>query len=78
LLSGSKNIRFDEFVSLLLGFGFELKRTRGSHHVFKHPSVPKPFPIQPKQNGQAKAYQLQQFLKLVEQYELSLDDSEDA
>ncbi len=74
LLSGSKNIRFDDFVTLLVAFGFELKRTRGSHRVFKHPSVPKPFPIQPKANGQAKIYQIQQFLKLIEQYELKLEE----
>jgi predicted RNA binding protein YcfA (HicA-like mRNA interferase family) len=71
VLAGSKNVRFDEFVTLLEDFGFELKRTRGSHHVFTHPKIPRPFPIQPK-GKQAKPYQVRQLLALVEQYNLEL------
>ena len=78
VLSGSKNVRFDEFVALLEGFGLVLKRIRGSHRVFTHPQIPRPFPIQPKGNGQAKPYQIRQFLALIEQYNLKLDsESED-
>lgn len=69
----SKNIRFDEFVALLEGFGFVLRRTKGSHHVFTHPRIPRPFPIQPKGNRQAKPYQIRQFLSLIEQYNLELE-----
>lgn len=75
--SGSKNIRFDEFVALLEGFGFILKRTKGSHHVFTHPQIPRPFPIQPKGNRQAKPYQIRQFLALIEQYNLELSEDEE-
>lgn len=75
LLSGSKNIRFGEFVGLLEAFGFILERSEGSHQVYVHPKVPRPFPIQ-NDKGEAKPYQVRQFLKLVEQYDLQLEDEE--
>ncbi len=77
VLSGSKNIRFEEFVLLLVGFGFELKRIRGSHHLFKHPTVPALLSIQPTNSGQAKPYQVHQFLKLVEEFNLRLNDEDE-
>ncbi len=73
VLSGSKNIRFDEFVSLIEAFGFELKRITGSHHLFQHPDIPDSLSIQPTKNGQMKPYQIRQFLKLMEAYNLRLD-----
>lgn len=76
VLSGSKNIRFEEFVILLLGFGFELKRVNGSHQVFKHPSVLALLSVQPTGSGQAKPYQVRQFLKLVEEFNLRLNEDE--
>jgi predicted RNA binding protein YcfA (HicA-like mRNA interferase family) len=74
IFSGSKNIRFDEFTALLGAFGFELKRISGSHHVYKHPSSPDLLSVQPTSNQQAKPYQLRQFLKLIEEYNLTLQD----
>ena len=73
ILSGSKNIRFDEFVSLIEAFGFELSRVRGSHHIFEHPNVPEILNLQ-NSKGQVKPYQVRQFLQLVEQYDLKLED----
>lgn len=35
-----KNVSFDDFVRLVEGFGFEPKRTSGSHHIFGHPEIP--------------------------------------
>jgi predicted RNA binding protein YcfA (HicA-like mRNA interferase family) len=58
VLSGSKNIRFTEFTSLIEGFGFAFERITGSHHIFSHPNVPQTISIQPDQNGQAKPYQI--------------------
>jgi predicted RNA binding protein YcfA (HicA-like mRNA interferase family) len=73
ILAGSKNIRFNDFVKLVEGFGFRLSRIRGSHHIFEHPDV---FEIVNLQNsrGQVKPYQIRQFLQLVEQYNLELED----
>jgi predicted RNA binding protein YcfA (HicA-like mRNA interferase family) len=74
VLSGSKNIRFDDFVTLLEGFGFTLDRVRGSHHVFSHPDIPALLSIQPKKNGQAKPYQIREFVKFLDRYNLKLDE----
>lgn len=71
-LSGSKNIRFDELIALLHGFGFRLDRISGSHHIFLHPQLPQRVSIQPVSNGQAKPYQVRQLLKLIEEFELKL------
>lgn len=73
ILSGSKNVRFNDFVTLVEGFGFELARIRGSHHIFIHPDVPELLNLQ-ESKGQIKPYQVRQFLKLVEQYNLQLED----
>lgn len=74
LLVGSKNITFLEFVSLLEGYGFEFDRARGSHRIYVHPKVAELLSIQPRQDGKAKPYQLRQFLKLVEEYNLELSE----
>ncbi len=73
VLSGSKNIRFTEFVTLVEAFGFELSRIRGSHHIFEHPGVPEILNLQ-NNKGQAKPYQIHQFLQLVEQYNLEMEE----
>mgnify|MGYP003382943192 CR=1 FL=1 len=73
ILAGSKNISFNDFVALVEAFGFELSRTRGSHHIFEHPEVPEILNLQ-NSKGQVKPYQIRQFLQLVEQYDLRLED----
>jgi predicted RNA binding protein YcfA (HicA-like mRNA interferase family) len=73
LLGGSLNISFNDFRKLIEAFGFRLSRMRGSHHIFVHPSVPELVNVR-NVGGQAKPYQVRQFLKLVEEYNLSLED----
>ena len=72
ILSGSKNIRFNDFRKLIEGFGYRLDRVRGSHHIFIHDDVPELVNIQDVK-GQVKPYQIRQFLKLVEKYNLQLE-----
>ena len=73
ILSGSKNIRFADAVLLIEAFGFTLSRVNGSHHIFQHPDVREAVNLQDV-NGQAKPYQIRQFLKIVERYDLRLED----
>lgn len=73
ILAGSKNIRFSDMVGLAKGFGFRLSRTEGSHHIFVHPDIPELLNLQ-EVKGQAKPYQMRQFLKLVERYSLKLKE----
>jgi hypothetical protein len=45
----------------------------GSHHIFFHPGIPELVNLQ-NVNGQAKPYQIRQFIKLIERYNLQLGD----
>ena len=54
-------------------FGFKLLRVRGSHHIFGHPAVSEILNLQDV-NGQAKPYQMRQFLQLVEKYDLKMEE----
>lgn len=73
ILAGSKNIRFPDMIYLVEGFGFRLSRTDGSHHILVHPEIPELVNLQ-EVKGQAKPYQIRQFLKLVERYNLKLKE----
>jgi len=75
LLSGSKNVRFAEAVACVEAFGFRLARISGSHHIYVHPDVPELINLQ-NVDGKAKPYQIKQFLQIVEQYNLRLEDEE--
>ncbi|MGH2692476.1 MAG: type II toxin-antitoxin system HicA family toxin [Actinomycetota bacterium] len=59
-------------VRLLQAFGFERRRTRGSHHIFGHRDVPELLNLQ-NVAGEAKPYQIRQFLRLIERYSLKLE-----
>jgi len=72
-LSGSKNIRFSEMVGLVEAFGFRVSRVSGSHHIFVHPELPELLNLQ-NVEGQAKPYQIRQFLRLVERYNMQMKD----
>jgi len=73
ILSGSQNVRFNDMVALAEAFGFRLSPVSGSHHIFVHPQVRELVNLQ-EVHGQAKPYQIRQFLQLVERYNLRLED----
>jgi hypothetical protein len=66
-------VRFVDFVSLTESFGFKLKRTSGSHHVFAHPKIPALLSLQ-EDRGEAKPYQIRQFLRIIETHNLKMED----
>jgi len=70
-LSSPKNVRFDEMVTLVEAFGFRLSRVKGSHHIFVHPQVRELITLQ-NVDGKVKPYQVRQFLRLVERYNLTM------
>jgi len=73
LISGSKNVRFSEATKVAKSFGFRLDRITGSHHIFIHPDLPELINLQ-NVNGEAKPYQIKQLLKIVEKYNLQMED----
>ncbi len=74
LLEGEvQNVRFNDFLNLVLGFGFEQIRQEGSHQVFRHPLINQRLNLQ-NVRGEAVVYQIRQFLRLVERENLTLRD----
>ena len=67
------NVAFNDMINLSRGFGFRLARTSGSHYIFSHPSIPEQVNLQ-SVRGEAKPYQIRQFMRLVERYNLELED----
>ena len=73
IIAGSKNIRFADMTRLVAAFGFRLSIISGSHHIFTHPGIPELVNLQAV-GGEVKPYQVRQFLRLVERYNLQLTD----
>ena len=72
LLASPANSRFEEVCRLVEAFGFQLSRVSGSHHIFVHTGIMQVINLQ-NVGGEAKPYQVRQFLRLIEQHNLSLD-----
>ncbi len=70
-----RNVAFGDIINMVEGFGFRQVRTSGSHHIFTHPAIPELVNLQ-EVKGEAKPYQIRQFLRLVEKYNLRLEDEE--
>jgi predicted RNA binding protein YcfA (HicA-like mRNA interferase family) len=75
LASGAvRNVGFDDFTGLVRAFGFALVRKSGSHHIYTRPDIQQLVNLQDV-NGQAKPYQIRQFLRLVEKYNLTMEEA---
>ncbi len=62
-----------EMATLVEAFGFRLSRVKGSHHIFVDPEVGELVNLQ-NVGGKAKPYQVPQFLRLVERYNVAMGD----
>jgi predicted RNA binding protein YcfA (HicA-like mRNA interferase family) len=73
VLSGRGVINFRDFERLLHTLGFELKRISGSHRIYLHPKVGRPFSVQPV-GKDAKPYQVRQLRDIIREFDLRLED----
>ena len=73
ILLNQKNVKFADFVKLISSFGFKLDRVNGSHHIFVHDDIDEIINIQ-NVKGEAKPYQIKQFLKIIELNNLELKE----
>lgn len=71
LLDQGGNLPFRDFQRVLEAFRFKLDRTKGSHLIYVHPDLPRPFPVQPS-GKDTKRYQIREFLDLVEAHGLHI------
>ena len=60
-------------VALVESFGFRLSRIKGSHRIFVHDGITELVNLQ-EVDGEAKPYQIKQFLRLVEKYNLHMEN----
>jgi hypothetical protein len=67
------NVRFTDLQRLAEACGFELQRVAGSHHIYVHAGIDAVLNLRDTR-GQAKPYQVRQFLRIVERYDLRLED----
>ncbi len=72
-LSKPASLRFLELGRLAEAHGYRLDRVRGSHHIYEHPQVPRPLNLQ-NVRGMAKAYQVRQLLRDIEEFNIPLQD----
>jgi predicted RNA binding protein YcfA (HicA-like mRNA interferase family) len=69
--AGAKNnVRFADFVRLIEAHGFTFAGQLGSHKAYKH-SCGAVLNLQEK-GGEAKPYQITQFLKIADAYDLTM------
>lgn len=70
------NIAFSDFIRLIEAFGFEFDRQRGtSHQMYMRESVREAMNVQPNRDGSAKPYQVRQLKRLVQEYDLKLEEA---
>jgi hypothetical protein len=67
-----KDLPFHDFPAPARAFGFEVVRISGSHPILGHPDLDEPLNLQ-EVDGQAKPYQVRQFLRVVEANNLELE-----
>lgn len=67
------NVKFVDLQRLVEACGFELDRVSGSHHIYTHPTATVTLNLQVVA-GQAKPYQVRQFLRLIQRYDLLPED----
>jgi hypothetical protein len=70
--NSSNNIRFKEICYIAELFGFIYRGGAGSHTVFKRNDISEKLNFQ-NDNGKAKPYQVRQFVKIIEKYNLLED-----
>ena len=71
--SNRKNVKFSDFVKLVVAFGFRISRVNGSHHIFVHKKIGAIINLQ-NVKGEAKPYQIKQFLDIIEANNLKLKE----
>ena len=72
VLSGQGTIAFRDFEALLEELGFAFKGQKGSHRIYFHPSVGRPFPVQP-DGKEAKRYQVRQLRDMMHKCGIRVD-----
>jgi hypothetical protein len=71
--SNPNNVRFDEICKLAGVFGFRYRGGKGSHRIYSQKGIPEILNFQ-NVKGMAKPYQVRQFLRIIEDYNLTMKE----
>lgn len=71
-----KNVDYNIFIRIALELGFIHRQGRGSHEVLGKVGINKRIVIQRK-SGKVKPYQVKQFIKMIEKYNMLQGESLD-
>ncbi|MEW6233927.1 MAG: type II toxin-antitoxin system HicA family toxin [Candidatus Omnitrophota bacterium] len=74
IIRNQQNVHFNDLIGLIESLGFTLERRKGSHHIYRHPKIREFLNLQD-YKGKAKPYQIRQFLKLIERYDLPTEEN---
>ena len=69
LKKNPKNVRFEKLCKIVEAFGFRFRGGKGSHRIYVQDKVGEMLNFQ-NVGGKAKPYQVKQFIKIVEEYNL--------
>jgi hypothetical protein len=69
LKNNPKNVRFERLCKIVEAFGFRFRGGKGSHRIFIREGIREMLNFQ-NVGGNAKPYQVRQFIKIVEKYNL--------
>ena len=72
-MGAMQNVALVDVIDLVEGFGFRQIRVRGSHRIFARDGVSEILNLQDF-GGQCKPYQIRQSLRIVERYNLEIED----
>jgi hypothetical protein len=72
LKANPRKVRFTRLCQIAKAFGFETRNGTGSHRVYFREGIWEILNFQ-NENGWAKAYQVRQFIKVIEKYNLQED-----
>jgi len=69
LKNNPKNVRFERLCKTAEAFGFRFRGGKGSHRIYVRTGIREMLNFQ-NVGGKAKPYQVRQFIKIVEKYNL--------
>jgi hypothetical protein len=75
LKKNPSNIRFNRLCRIAEAFGFRFRGGKGSHRIYVREGIEELLNFQ-NVNGKGKPYQVKQFIKIIEKYELSEENGE--
>ena len=73
IYNNNKNVKFSDLTVIAEAFKFFPTRSEGSHFIYKNSEINEWINLQDK-NGEAKPYQIKQFLALIEKYNLEMEE----